>query len=331
MTNPQLSIVLVNYNTKDDCIRCIQSIRERITGMTCEVIVCDNGSSDDSIGAIKGQFPPEQFPWVRVIDNKANLGFGRANNIGAAQASADVLLFLNPDTVIDRGIEDMYHYLLAHEDVGVLGPAVIDHDGKPNVFYPPVYGSMVMQMADLLITPLARLIMTSRKLTYRRHMARRRAFNAKGIIGCAMMFTRDAFNAVNGFDEGIFMYGEEFDICTRLRDTGYWVRVFPEATIVHFGGHSSVQTPPDSIVTIGARSLKRLLSRHFPHSWRIRYTIEALTHIRQALSACTKAAFDFLAGKSTAAHLLYMRNHVRLFKVMRRVLKEKDVPPEQAR
>jgi GT2 family glycosyltransferase len=324
MAKPQLSIIMVNYNTKDDCIKCIQSIREKITGITYEVIVCDNGSADGSIDAIKRQFPSEKFPWVYVIDIKDNIGFGRANNVGAMQAKADVLLFLNPDTLIDHGIDKMYSYLSGHKDTGVLGPVVIDRDNRINLFYPPVYSNMFLQIIDLILTPAARLSMTWKKFIYSRYIGQKRTFDTGCIIGCAMMFRKDAYTHVRGFDERVFMFGEEFDICRRLRENGYRVQVFPGARIVHYGGHSTQKTPSVVMMTIGAQSLKILLKKHFPGSWRVRYIIEALTHIRQIVSASLNTAVDSLTAKDRHAHAAAIQRHMKQLKVMCKVLREKD-------
>lgn len=324
MATPQLSIVMVNYNTKGDCIKCIQSIRDKIIGITYEVIVCDNGSADGSIDAIKKQFPSEKFPWVCVIDNKDNIGFGRANNIGAMQAKADVILFLNPDTLIDHGIDRMYSYISDHKDVGVLGPVVIDRNNRINLFYPPVYSNIFLQLIDLIVTPAARLSMTWKKFIYSRYIGQKRIFDAGCIIGCAMMFRKDAYMSIRGFDEQVFMFGEEFDICMRLKERGYRVQVFPRARIIHYGGHSTQHTPSVVMMTIGARSLKILLKKHFPGSWRIRYIIEALTHIRQVLSASLNTVADLLMGKDRHSHTAAIQRHINQLKVMFRVLREKE-------
>ncbi len=319
MTDPQLSIIIVNFNTKDDCVQCIQSVRDRITEIPYEVIVSDNGSSDGSAAAIR-----EKFPWVTLIENRQNLGFGRANNIGAEHARGDVLFFLNPDTVIDHGIGLMYGYLKEHRDAGMIGPLVSDQNNKTSLFYPPVYSHLFLQITDLIAAPAARLVMTWKKYRYSRSIARQATFETGCIIGCAMMFRKDAYDAIRGFDGGIFMYGEEFDVCRRLRETGYRVMVFSRSRIIHFGGHSTKQIPPDFILRIGAQSLKRLLKKHFPRTWQIRYTIETLTHIRQALSACSKVVVRTLARSDTGANLAYARSHLRQYRLMREILREKE-------
>jgi GT2 family glycosyltransferase len=319
MPNPQLSIIIVNYNTKDDCIKCIQSIYNRILTMSYEVLVCDNGSSDGSIDAIN-----RKFPWVHTIDNKQNLGFGSANNIGAAHAKAEILFFLNPDTVIDHGIEQMCSYMIEHKDTGLMGPVVLDQNNNRNLFYPPVYSNIFLQLMDLIATPVARLSTTGKKFVYNRHIEQKRIFDIGYIIGCAMMFRKDAYLVINGFDERIFMYLEEFDICRRLKKKGYKVQIYPQAVIIHYGGHSTKQIPSDFIMKIGTQSFKRVLKKHFPHSWYIRYSIETLTHIRQVLSAVSKVVINAFAMRDNSLNYKYIRSHINAFRFMRKVLKEKD-------
>lgn len=324
MTNPRLSIIIVNFNTKDDCVRCVQSVRDRITGISREIVVCDNGSADGSVEAIRKEFPPGQFPWVHVIDNKDNLGFGRANNVGARSARGEILFFLNPDTLIVRGIEQMCTYLLEQKDTGMLGPVVVDQDNRVNVFYPPVYSNIFLQVADLVATPAARLVLSATKSAFNRRIQRGSVFDAGCVIGCAMMIRKDAWEAIGGFDDRIFMFGEEFDLCRRLRGKGYRVRFYPAAEIIHYGGHSSRRTPSDALVSMGAQSLKLLFRKHFRRSWRIRYRIEALTHIRQALSAYSRIAFNFFMKRDNTSDWSYARSHITRFKIMQKVLKEKE-------
>ncbi len=319
MPNPQLSIIIVNYNTKDDCVKCIQSIYDRILTMSYEVLVCDNGSSDGSLDVVN-----RKFPWVHTIDNKLNLGFGRANNIGAAHAKAEILFFLNPDTVIDHGIEQMCSYMVEHKDTGLMGPVVMDRNNARSLFYPPVYSNIILQSMDLIATPVARLNTTWKKFIYNRYIDRGQIFDTGCVIGCAMMFRKDAYFAINGFDERIFMYLEEFDICRRLKKRDYKVQVFPQAAIIHYGGHSTKQLPSDFIMKIGTQSFKIVLKKHFPHSWQIRYSIETLTHIRQVLSAISKVAVNVIAMRDNHENYTYLRSHINQFKIMRKVLKEKD-------
>ncbi len=319
MTDPQLSIIIVNYNTKDDCLQCIRSVRDRIAGVSYEIIVCDNNSSDGSVEALR-----EKFPGVHIVENKQNLGFGQANNIGAEHARGNILFFLNPDTEIDYGIESMCRYLMAHGETGLLGPVVVDQENKTSLFYPPVYSHLFLQITDLLVAPAARLSMTWKKFRYNRSIARRETFVTGCIIGCAMMFRREAYEAINGFDGDIFMYGEEFDVCRRLRKKGYQVRILSRARIVHYGGHSTKQVPPDFILRTGARSLKRLLRKHFPRSWYIRYSIETFTHIRQAVSAGSKIVFHTRSGRNKHGRYASVHSHIRQYKLMREVLREKE-------
>ncbi len=324
MDHPQLSIIIVNYNTKDDCTKCIQSIIDKIADTTYEIIVCDNGSKDGSIDELNKRFPKEKFPQgnclnLLLIENKENLGFGKANNTGAVRAQAGILFFINPDTVIDRGIDRMVSYMSGHKDVGALGPVVLDMDNHINLFYPPVYSNLFSQVLDLLITPAARLGMTRKKIIYTGYIEQNKVFDAGCIIGCAMMFRKEAYLLIGGFDEQVFMYGEEFDICLRLKKRGYRVQIFPEACILHYGGHSSQQATSGIMMTIGAQSLKRLLKKHFPLSWHIRYIIEALTHIRQTGSASLNTMLCFFTRKDTHAHTAAIHRHVTQFKIMWKV------------
>ncbi|MCL5276208.1 MAG: glycosyltransferase [Deltaproteobacteria bacterium] len=125
INSPLLSIIIVNYNVKEYILNCIQSIQDKIDANRCpyEVIVSDNGSVDGSVEAIR-----ERFPWVKVIENNANLGLGKANNVGAEQAEGQVLFFLNPDILIIKGIEEMVDYIGEHKEGGLLVPVIFDRN-----------------------------------------------------------------------------------------------------------------------------------------------------------------------------------------------------------
>jgi GT2 family glycosyltransferase len=261
---------------------------------------------------------------VHTIENKKNLGFGSANNVGAAHAKADILFFLNPDTVIEHGIEQMCSYMIEHKDTGLAGPVVREQNNTRSLFYPPVYSNIFLQLTDLVAAPVARLSTTWKKIVYNRYIEKKKIFDTGYIIGCAMMFRKDAYRAIHGFDEHVFMYGEEFDVGMRLKGNGYRVQIFSQAGIIHYGGHSTQQIPSDLIVKLRAQSLKRLLKKHFPRSWHMRYSIETLTHIRQVISAASKVAVNVLAMRDNHANYTYLRSHINQIKIMREVIKEKD-------
>ncbi len=124
-TQPQLSIIIINYNTKQLTSDCIRSIKEKTKDLRYEIIVVDNASRDGSVPFLK-----QRFPDLLLIESPENLGFGRANNLAADIARADTLLLLNSDTIIiDNSIKTLYDHLQTHPQTGVCGGLLLNEDG----------------------------------------------------------------------------------------------------------------------------------------------------------------------------------------------------------
>lgn len=124
-----VSVIIVSYNTKEKTHTCLQSIKDMTEDITYEVIVSDNGSSDDTVGDIK-----KFFPWVRLIENHKNLGFGRANNVGLKEARGKYILYLNSDTWLENNaIKVLYDFWKENEDsmkLGAIGGQLLDAKHK---------------------------------------------------------------------------------------------------------------------------------------------------------------------------------------------------------
>jgi GT2 family glycosyltransferase len=211
--NPVLSIIIVNYNVKEYILNCIQSIQDKIDANRCpyEIIVSDNGSVDGSVEAIR-----ERFPWVKVIENNTKYGFGKANNIGAKQAKGEVLFFLNPDTLIIKGIEEMVEYILRNREVGVINPLIVDeHDEFENSYiHYKIASSLSFQLINL-IYPRPFYIRWNRK--HINNVNEMNVFKIERFYGCAFLIKRNLFEGIRYFDENIFIYFEEEDIFLRLK------------------------------------------------------------------------------------------------------------------
>ncbi|MFP5503976.1 MAG: glycosyltransferase family 2 protein, partial [Candidatus Sericytochromatia bacterium] len=124
--DPLLSILIVNWNTRDLLLDCLRSLREAAIAMPFELIVVDNASTDGSAEAVS-----RAFPEARLIANAENVGFARANNQALAESRGELLLLLNPDTVVAPGqIERMLGYMQAHPRCGILGPKLLNPDGS---------------------------------------------------------------------------------------------------------------------------------------------------------------------------------------------------------
>ncbi len=316
--SPILSIIIVNYNVKDYILNCIQSIQERIDAQRTpyEVIVSDNGSADGSVQTIR-----EKFPWVHIIENNANLGFGKANNAGATQARGKVLFFLNPDTLIVTGIEAMCLYLSENKDIGLMGSTVVEQDNRIHVFYKPSIDSVCLQLI-YIIPFLGRIHMVMSSMVFKSHVTKGAIFDVRYLYGCAMMFRTDAYASIHGFDEQIFMYLEEFDVCKRLRENNYKIQFYPRAEIIHYGGQSVKQASSYSMIPTMVKSQQLLLKKHFHHSWRIRFLFEAMIELKKLIGISLSTGIDLLRGRKRHAHGELMQWHIHYLKNMLHVLQE---------
>lgn len=223
------SIIIVNYNTRDLTIDCIESIKRETVDLEYEIIVVDNNSDDDSVNRIKNNFAD-----VIVISLTENLGFGKANNIGASNATGEYLFLLNSDTkLINNAVGILVKFMRGSElsKIGACGGNLYKIDGTPNFSYSLEFPSVknIFYYRSGLIKLLERE--TFNFTNYVKEVAL--------IIGADLLIRRDLFDQLEGFDPQFFMYIEDGDLQYRLHKMGYKIYSVPEAKIYHLQGASS--------------------------------------------------------------------------------------------
>lgn len=230
-----LSVVIVNYNVRHFAEQCLNSVREASDGLTVEVWVVDNDSTDGSVEYLRPKFPEVHF-----IASQENLGFARANNLALKQAGGRYLLILNPDTLLGRdSLRAMIGYLDSHLDVGALGPKILTRYGQFD--RASKRGLPTPWVSFCRLSGLGRFFPQSQifgryDLLY---LDPERDADVDSLCGAAMMVRREAYNAVGGLDEAFFMYGEDIDWSYRFALAGWKVRYAPVTSIVHFRGEST--------------------------------------------------------------------------------------------
>lgn len=212
-----LTIIIVNYNTADMLVRCLHSISSQ-SGNNPEVIVVDNASQDSSLELTKAT-----FPWVKVIANKRNLGFARANNQALGISKSKYIYFLNPDTEVKEGAFDaIIEFMESNPEVGLAGTRILNPDGSPQ--------SSV-----------------ERRYPGQRH-SKGELYGLKGdiawVLGASMVARRFVLRNIGGIDERFFIYGEDLDLCLSVRKSGWTIACIPNAVVVHWGGASERDTLP---------------------------------------------------------------------------------------
>ena len=231
-----LGIVIVNYNTKDltyNCLKSIEKAEKPKRGV--EVIVVDNGSKDGSVQMIK-----KIFPWVKLISKKENLGFSKANNIGAKALNSKNILFLNSDTEIRKySLVKPLKYLNSHPNVGAvtiklfLADGQIDYDNHRSFPTPWVALTKFSGLSSMF--PNSTFFNSY-------HLGRKglnRIHSIPLTAGSYMMIPTKLFWKIGGWDESYFFYGEDIDLCYRIGKAGYKIIYYPKTSTLHLRGASS--------------------------------------------------------------------------------------------
>lgn len=231
-TPPVCSILIVSYNTISVLRRCLEAIMDAHINLPFEIIVVDNGSSDDSVGMIR-----EAFPGVRLIQNESNTGFAVATNKAIHCASGKYLLLLNSDAFINNDlVEEMCKFLEEHTNAAAVGPKVLNMDGSLQSSGFPRDG-----LYSLLMLPLWQKykpwLSTSPNL--RRQQKKASRIRTVGWIpGCCMMMTRRSINLVGELDETLFFYCEDVEWCHRASRMGLQIWYLGSQEVVHQGSAS---------------------------------------------------------------------------------------------
>ncbi len=231
----KLSIILVNWNTKDLTRDALVSIFDQTKNIEFEVIIVDNNSGDGSVEMIK-----QEFPQVILIENKENRGFGKANNQGLLVVRGEYIMFLNTDVrVLNSAINTLVDYLDKNPSTMMVGPRLLNtdmsfqHACRRNL--PNPLNSFFHLFGLIKIFKHSQVINNYKQFTADPEVTG----PTEAISGAAMLFRRQVYEEIGGFDERFFMYGEDLDFCKRIFDKGWVVVYVSNAKIIHFGGQSS--------------------------------------------------------------------------------------------
>lgn len=225
-----VSIIIVNYNTKVLTINCIQSILDFTKDVSYEIIVVDNASTDGTLSEVGTLYPD-----IKIIGLQENVGFGRANNAGSEVAKGEFLFFLNSDTLlVENSLKKMIDFFRSHEkslNLGVLGCILVDEQLKTNGFGSNFPNPTTFLQESLRKIPLVRnFVKSDVSISYD---VSSEFFNIDYVIGADMLMKRSLFNYFNGFDKDYFMYYEESDMQLRLFRNGYENYIYSGTKIIH--------------------------------------------------------------------------------------------------
>ncbi|UCC63976.1 MAG: glycosyltransferase family 2 protein [Anaerolineae bacterium] len=238
-----LSIVIVNWNTRDLLARCLEAVYKTTSKLDFEVIVVDNGSTDGSQEMVR-----KEFPHVSLIANTNNLGFTKANNQAIRGSQGRYVLLLNSDAFVrEHTIEQMVAFLDRHPEAGMAGCKLLYEDGR---LQPSCYTFPTLFTEFCIATQLDKLFPKSPVfgqycMTYWDFDEVR---EVDVIMGAFMLVRAAAIDQVGLMDERYFMYSEEVDWCYRFREKGWKIYFYPDAEAVHLGGGTTRQVRVEMLV-----------------------------------------------------------------------------------
>ncbi len=236
----QLSIVILNYNTVNLLRLCLRNLLNLPLDFPYEIIVVDNASKDGSLKMMR-----EKFPQIKVITSSKNIGHARGNNLGLKVAQGKYILILNTDIIFTRAsdFQKIFQFLDSHPEVALLGPKLLNGDGtiqassfRPYRWVTPIYRR----------TPLGRMKFARADLS--RHLMwdfdRQSDRPVDWILGACMFIRQDFVEKFGGFNEKLFLYFADYELCDRVRAQGYQVYYLADTKIIHYhkreSAHGSV-------------------------------------------------------------------------------------------
>lgn len=234
-----VSIVIVNWNTREPLVDCLNSIQSTVDLKDVEVVLVDNASEDGSAEMVQGR-----FPWVKLILNDENKGFARANNQAIRACRGRDILMLNPDTeLLPKALDTLVLCAEEHPQAGGVGPKLLNTDGSLQQSCSP---------APTLVREFWRMFLLDNWISLAKYdMSAWDSSEPREVDvvqGACLLLKREAIDAIGLLDEGFFVYSEEVDLCRRLRNAGWLVLWEPKAEVIHHGGQSTRQVAEEMFI-----------------------------------------------------------------------------------
>ena len=209
----RLAIIIVSYNSRKDLETALHSLTEPAATTPHEIVVVDNASTDSTAAYIR-----ERWPRVRLIASESNLGFAQANNVGIHNTSSELVLLVNPDTIVTgAAVDRLVSVLESQPDVAIVGPRIVDGNGRAELSF----GAMISPWAELRQKILVRGNDRGLSLiTAIVDRMTRRTHRVDWVSGACLLIRRQDLDQVGGFDPRFFMYAEDVDLCAAVRSHG---------------------------------------------------------------------------------------------------------------
>jgi GT2 family glycosyltransferase len=271
-----LSVVIVNWNTRDLLADCLRSLYANSPSGGIEIWIVDNASTDGSV-----EMAQSHFPMVRLIANAENIGFASANNLALRQCSGRYILLLNPDTEIKPGaLESLIQFMDQNPRAGGAGPYLLNPDGSLQVSCYPL-PTLFREFWRLFYLDKLFPVGVYQMGGWDRNQPRQ----VEVLKGACVILRSHALEQVGLFDEDYFIYTEEVDLCYRFIRAKwplYWV---PQAKVVHFGGQSVEQVPDEMFMLLYSTKII-FFRKHYGYltAWLYKFILFVATLIRVIIS-----------------------------------------------
>lgn len=284
---PAVSVVIVNYNTSADTVACVQSVQST-TAAPVEVVVVDNGSSDDSVVALAEQ------TGAIVLEAGENLGFARGVNRGVSVARGTWILLLNPDAIVEEGTVDaILGFATVHPEFGMYGGRTLTPAGGTDPS--SCWGEMTLWSLVCFATGLSTIFKRSRVFDpeslgwWDRDTVR----EVPVITGCLLLMSRSNWDMLGGLDERYFLYGEDAEFSRRARRAGLRPVIVPEARMIHMVGGSTSSSGTKMCMVMAGKTT--VLS----HTWTPLLAAMGISLLQ--LGAGTRRLLELAAGRRREA------------------------------
>lgn len=299
MSQPELSIIIVNYNTAKLTVEAVASIEKsyptEVASGQYEIFVSDNNSPDNSVEALNAYKKQSKIKYFHILDNKKNLGFSKGNNIAIQKSKGKFVLILNPDTVMRaKTLPTLIAFYIAHQDAGIVtckveipsgGIDEASHRGFPTPWN-----------AICHFSGLERLFPHNRLFAgYTQGWKDFTTIHTvDACVGAFMLISRKVGEEVNWFDEDYFFYGEDLDLCYKIREKGYNIYYVPTVSILHYGGVSSgIKKHSQQITTANIEIKTRVQNARF-EAMRIFYKKHYMKKYPRPLTLLVMKGIDLL-------------------------------------
>jgi len=249
-----LSIIIVNTNNRKLLEECVGSIYSSTSKISFEIIVSDNGSTDGSQAMVKSKFPK-----VKLLENRENLGFIKASNLGLKIANGRYLMLLNDDTIVkNNALDILVEFMDAHPDTGACGAKLLNIDGS------------IQHQGGLL---------------GKKFWLSKQPVTVDFVIGAALVVRKEVIEKVGVMDENLYFYNDDLDWCMSIRQVGWKIYFVPAAEIIHYGGYSSKRKFNRRLFVEGFKGGLYFCRKHYGES--------AFNAYRLILCLCLSLALPF--------------------------------------